>query len=239
MQKASFVIPAYNSAAWLAHAIQSAQKQTHPLIEIVVVDDCSTDSTQRLLDYIAPRDRRIKVIRNEKNLGRSASRNIGNAAATGDVILVLDADDLAYPNRAELSIKKLAKADFIHGSCDVIDCVGNRASIHIADVFDREKALESKFNYMIHSTCAYTKAVAEKYKYRDGAISDLGIDDWAFQLEVGLNERVDFTPAVIGAYRETSTGISVTRDPEKVKKEKEAFLALHRAGIGNLAGASL
>ncbi len=224
MLKASFVIPSYNCAAWLAHAIVSAQKQSYPLIEIVVVDDCSTDSTRQLLDYVAPRDRRIKVIRNEKNLGRSASRNIGNAAATGDVILVLDADDLAYPDRAKLTIEKMKNADFIYGSCDVIDCMGNRTGVNDADVFNKERALTDKLNFITHSSCAYTKAIAERYKYRDGEISELGIDDWAFQLEACLAEKTDFIPAIVGAYRETSTGISFTRDQKKVLAAKDAFL---------------
>lgn len=226
MLKASFVIPTYQSAAWAAHAIESCQKQSYPLIEIVVVDDCSTDSTPKLLDYISNRDRRVKVIRNEKNLGRSASRNLGNAAATGEILLVLDADDIAYPDRAKLTVEKMKKADFVYGTCDVIDCIGNKLGINYADVLDKEKCLKDKLNYMTHSGVAYSKALAMRYPYREGELSDLGIDDWSMQTEVILSsERIDFIPTPIGAYRELSSGISKTRDEQKVAEAKDKFIA--------------
>lgn len=225
MLRTSFVIPSYNCEEWLNHAIESCQKQSYPLIEIVVVDDCSTDGTKLLLDYVSNRDRRIKVIRNEKNLGRSASRNIGNAAATGEIILVLDADDIAYADRAKFSVKALEKADLVYGTCDVIDCLGTKLGTNYADVFNKDRALADKLNYMTHSGVAYTKKIAERYQYRE-ELSALGIDDWGFEIETALaGERLEPIMTTIGAYRELSTGISKTRDESKVAELKDKFIA--------------
>lgn len=232
MLKASFVIPSFNSAAWLPHAISSAQKQTHPDIEVVVVDDGSTDSTPEVMSFLCERDKRIKYIRLDKNLGRSEARNIGNSHAEGEVLLVLDADDVAYPDRAKLSIERLKKADFVHGSCDVMDAIGTRVHTHIADVFNREKAVKEGLNYMVHSTCAYTKDLASKVRYRGGEVSDLGIDDWAFQIEAAFaGYRLDHIAPVIGAYRDLSTGISKTRDREMVIAAKRAFMETLQAPL--------
>lgn len=223
--KISFVIPSYNSSAWLAQAVQSVLEQTHKDIECVVVDDCSFDSTFDYMTWQA-KDKRVVYVRNEKNLGRSVSRNIGNVKATGEVICVLDADDLALPKRAEITAAQFKKgAKFLYGSAVRIDACGRSAGEIQADVFDRKKALESMMNRITHSTVAYTPEIARQFPYRDGEASRLGVDDWAQQIEVALaGVKLDFVPNVLSAYRILSSGISQNRSEEEVKKFKAAFL---------------
>lgn len=225
MKKISFVIPTYNSVLWLPHAVDSCLKQDYKDLEVVVVDDGSTDTTPEVMKFLAEKDNRINYIRLEKNGGRSKARNVGNDAAKGDYIAVLDADDVSYPNRAKLTVEKLAKADFVHGSCDFMDVLGNRVATHLADVFNLEKAMKDRLNYMVHSTIAYRKNLAKSLKYREGELSDLGLDDWAFQLEAATSgAKIDFILPVIGAYRDLASGISKQRPREKVEAAKEAFL---------------
>ena len=222
--KASFVIPSYNSAAWLVHSVKSAQKQTYANLEIVVVDDGSTDSTENIMKFVAEKDARIKYIRLQKNVGRSEARNIANKEASGDIILVLDADDIAYPDRAALSAKALAHADFVHGSADVIDAIGTKLGVYRADVFNKEKAVKEGVNRIVHSTCAYRKELADKIPYLGGDAAKLGLDDWAFQLEVAFSgAKMNHIENVIGAYRDIETGISKTRDQGLVVAFKRKF----------------
>ncbi len=221
----SFVIPAYNSAAFLTHAIESAQKQTYPNIEIVVVDDGSTDSTEKVMRFLVEKDARISYIKLPKNMGRSEARNIGNKAARGEFILVLDADDIAYPDRARLTVEKLRKCDFVNGAAQEIDVIGNLLGVYRAEVFNKERALREKVNRMVHSTCAYRKEIALKFPYRSGEPSKLGLDDWAFQLEVALSgAKMDVISVEIGAYRDLNTGVSKTRDHKAVEAFKTAFI---------------
>lgn len=84
--KVSVVIPLYNYSRWVGKAIQSAQEQTTKPIEIIVVDDASTDNP------IIPDG--VKVIKLKQNSGVAVARNTGIAAAKGDIILCLDADDM-------------------------------------------------------------------------------------------------------------------------------------------------
>ena len=223
--KCSFVIPSYNSAAWLAHAVESALKQDYANIEVVVVNDGSTDSTNKLMTFLAEKDARIVYVNLEKNVGRSEARNIGNAKATGEYILVLDADDIAYPNRATATVAKLKNADFVNGSCDYIDAIGNLLGTHTADIFNREKSIKTKLNYMVHSTCAYRKEIAQRFGYFGDESSRLGLDDWQFQLEVAMSgAKMEIIPTVIGAYRDIKSGISKVRDPKEVEAFKTAFM---------------
>lgn len=224
--KASFVIPTFNSAAWVAHAVNSAQKQSYANLEIVVVDDGSTDSTKKVMEFMAEKDTRIKYVRLDKNMGRSYARNYGNTIASGDFLMVLDADDIAYPDRAKLTAEKISKgADFVHGSMDYIDCIGSMLGTHVADVFNLDRAVKEKLNRIVHSSCAYTKELSRRQIYVEGEASKLGLDDWAYQLAAATSgAKFDHITPVIGAYRDLDTGISKTRDPLAVEAFKAAYL---------------
>lgn len=100
----SVVIPAYNAAATLADTLDSVIGQTYPHIEIVVVDDGSRDATAEVLARYAPRVRAIR----QANGGLAAARNAGLAAATGEFIALLDADDLCEPERIGAQVAFMA-----------------------------------------------------------------------------------------------------------------------------------
>lgn len=89
----SVVIPAYNAAASLGETVASAQRQSLAEIEILIVDDASTDDTLALARRLAAADPRIRVFAGEQNRGPSGARNLGFAAARGEWIALLDADD--------------------------------------------------------------------------------------------------------------------------------------------------
>jgi succinoglycan biosynthesis protein ExoO len=95
----SVVIPAYNAAGFLGNAVASLQAQTLRDWEAIIVDDASTDETVDVANALAAADDRIQVMRLERNGGPSAARNVGFAAARGEWIAVLDADDLYLPER--------------------------------------------------------------------------------------------------------------------------------------------
>jgi glycosyltransferase involved in cell wall biosynthesis len=101
----SVVIAAYNSESTIREAIDSVLSQTLAKWEIVVVDDASTDATGAILDEFAG-DERFQIIRNSSNLGSGRSRNIAFAAAKGEFVAVLDADDLMLPERLRLQLEK-------------------------------------------------------------------------------------------------------------------------------------
>lgn len=107
----SIVIPAYNVAPYIAEAVNSALDQTLRDIEVIVVDDGSTDATPKILDEIrrARGDARLRIIR-QPNGGLSAARNTGIRNARGAFIGFLDSDDIWAPEKAELQID-LMRAD--------------------------------------------------------------------------------------------------------------------------------
>ncbi|AQT84950.1 glycosyltransferase-like protein [Paenibacillus larvae subsp. larvae] len=102
--KVSIIIPVYNNAPFLEQSIRSAICQTYANIEIVMVDDCSTDpAVQPILDKFSAYPN-VRLYRNNQNQGISRTQNIAIFHATGDIIAFLDCDDLLEPFAVELSL---------------------------------------------------------------------------------------------------------------------------------------
>ncbi|MEH2107465.1 glycosyltransferase family 2 protein [Nostoc sp.] len=111
--KVSVIIPAYNTEAYIAKAIESALEQTLDDIEVIIVDDGSTDKTVEIAKSFT--DQRLKIMVNQQNLGVSAARNRALRAAQGEWIAVLDSDDWYVPERLEklVSLANEINADMI------------------------------------------------------------------------------------------------------------------------------
>jgi glycosyltransferase involved in cell wall biosynthesis len=112
--KVSIVMTAYNAEKYVRAALDSILAQTFRDFEFIIVDDGSTDATPDILATYARSDPRVRILRNEKNLSVPASANRGFAAARGDYIARMDADDVSFPERLEKQVAFLdAHPDFI------------------------------------------------------------------------------------------------------------------------------
>lgn len=103
--KISAIVPTYNSEEFIEESIKSLCTQTHPLTEILIIDDFSTDGTLNIINKLSNRYKNIRIIENSSNLGVSATRNKGIKEALGDWLLFLDADDIAEENLVEEAIE--------------------------------------------------------------------------------------------------------------------------------------
>ena len=91
-QKITFIVPVYNVEKYIYRCVQSILKQSYSNIEVILVDDGSTDASGEIIDEMASEDVRIKVI-HQKNSGVSTARNSGLMTASGEYILFIDGDD--------------------------------------------------------------------------------------------------------------------------------------------------
>jgi glycosyltransferase involved in cell wall biosynthesis len=94
----SVIVPAYNAAGFIAEALDSALSQTYSNLEVIVVDDGSTDDTAEIVEAVVSRDPRVRLLR-QKNCGVAAARNRGIEQSRGALIAPLDADDLWRPDK--------------------------------------------------------------------------------------------------------------------------------------------
>lgn len=122
MPQVSIVIPAYNVGPYLQRCLDSVCNQTLHDIEIIVVDDASTDDTPEILQKAARQDHRIVALRHDENKGLHLARKTGVLAATGAYTLMLDGDDELDPNMCEQLVARFSgtHADMLHFGISVI-----------------------------------------------------------------------------------------------------------------------
>ena len=118
MTSVSVIIPAYNSASTIIRALQSVAAQTLAPLEIIVVDDASTDTTHDLVTTFASSSSiPVRVVTQTINSGPSAARNAGWDRAIGDYIAFLDADDQWHPRKIELQYPIMQTQPEVTMSC--------------------------------------------------------------------------------------------------------------------------
>ena len=101
----TIIVPAYNVEKTIENCIKSISSQTYEMIEIIIVDDGSSDNTYGIAGRLAGKDERIRVVR-QKNKGASSARNRGIQEATGEFIIFVDADDTIMSNMVETLVDK-------------------------------------------------------------------------------------------------------------------------------------
>ena len=114
----SVLIPTYNSAEFIKDCVESIINQTYKNIEIIIVDDASTDKTFDILKRLAKQDKRIRLFQNRTNLGITDNMNNGIYKCNGKYIAILDGDDWAYPYRIEEQVKVMENKQ------DIVLCSG-------------------------------------------------------------------------------------------------------------------
>jgi glycosyltransferase involved in cell wall biosynthesis len=106
--KVSVIIPTHNRVTLLKRAVASVLAQTHKQVEIIIVNDASSDATAAYLADLVSVDLRIRVLTNEQAMGGSRSRNAGIAVAEGQWVAFLDDDDTWLPNKLDMQLHALA-----------------------------------------------------------------------------------------------------------------------------------
>ena len=149
MDLISVIVPVYNVEAYIAKCIESIQNQSYQHLEIILVDDGSTDDSGDICDQYAAYDDRIKVIHQE-NGGISAARNTGIETANGDYITFVDSDDYIAPNMYEDMLNILKDNDL-----DILECTAFRDkggtiiegyNDGLLKIFNRKEALKLSLN---------------------------------------------------------------------------------------------
>ncbi len=107
----SIVMPVYNGEAYIAAAVDGVRAQTFSDWELIVVDDCSTDGTAQVCAALAATDRRVRVMRPDENRGAGHARNVGLAAAAGEYLAFLDADDAVDADWLERAVGAARRQD--------------------------------------------------------------------------------------------------------------------------------
>src|SRR4051794_2507888 len=101
----SVLMTAYNREAYIAVAIESVLASTYENFELIIVDDHSADNTHAIARQYEQKDNRVRVFRNEKNLGDYPNRKFASSLAVGKYLKFFDSDDILYPHGLEVMVR--------------------------------------------------------------------------------------------------------------------------------------
>lgn len=175
----SVIVPVFNVEAYLNKCLDSIQNQTLDAIEIIVIDDGSTDESKKIAEDIAKEDERIKVY-SKSNGGLSSARNFGIEKATADYLVFVDSDDYIDPDMIELLYTNLLQENADISMCTIYDIYPGIPAKQNSDirrmVVSNEEAIKIVFEAKITSVYAvaklYKKSLFDTVKYPVGKIAE-------------------------------------------------------------------
>ena len=190
MEKISVIVPVYNVENYLKESIESVINQTYKSLEIIIVDDGSTDNSGKICDEYVSKDSRIKVVHQE-NKGLSGARNTGLEIATGKYIMFLDSDDTFTIDACEKLYNYIEKtnADYVIGNYINMDEDG---TIWEKPVFDPNKYVEFKLSIEDYTHSFYTM--------NSGVWNKIFRKSFLDELQVRFVERVPAEDAIFTTY---------------------------------------
>lgn len=232
----SVVVINFNYARYLSQAINSALSQTYQAVEVIVVDDCSTDESREVISGYG--DRVVACFR-DLNGGMSASANTGFLASRGDRIVFLDADDLLYPHAlATISeawrpgiVQSQARLDLIDEAGEVHDIYPPLETKFLSGDMRTALATQGRYSTTVTSGLAFARSALERVMPIPEAAFDRSADGYLaavvplFGEIVAINER-------LGAYRRHSTNHSgfaaniATRARWRVEHDRQRYVAI-------------
>lgn len=202
----SVVMPSYNSERFIVESIKSVQSQTYGDWELLVVDDCSTDSTVAVAEAIAKDDPRIHVFSNELNSGAACSRNRALREARGDWIAFLDSDDLWKPEKLEKQLAFMRENDcaFSYTEYETISENGEPLGRRYSGPKRITRAGMRRYCWPGCLTVMY-----DRHEVGLVQIADLKKhNDYAMWLKTADNADCMLLPMVLGKYRVRASSVS-------------------------------
>lgn len=203
MQKVSVIIPAYNKADLTVQTVNSVLAQTYKNVEIIVVDDGSTDDTAHKLSIFGDK---IKYLL-KKNGGACSARNAGLRKASGEFIAFLDCDDLYHPTKIERSVDYLNKHPefgFVHTGVNWIDNDGKKVGTNIDKRSRKEGWIADRLIYG-NFLCNPTIVARQQFVRSIGGFDEsmFAPADWDFWLKLAEKCQAGFISEALTDYRIT------------------------------------
>jgi glycosyltransferase involved in cell wall biosynthesis len=229
------IIPAYNAAGFIVETLGSALNQTYRDLEIIVVDDGSTDNTAEIVEDIASRDTRVCLLR-QKNRGAAAARNLGIEHAGGRLIAPLDADDLWRPDKIAKQVTAMRSAGprvgMVYAWSSLIDEAG-RALLRGGNVARYEGYVQPFLvlhNFIGNGSAPLLRreCVLEVGGY-DTSLRPRGGECEDHMLYLDIAERYDvvFVPEILVGYRVSPSSLS--NNVQRMKRGHELVLETMRS----------
>lgn len=224
----SVLMPVYNTALYLREAMDSMLCQTFKDFELIVLDDCSPDNAEEILD--AYDDSRIVRYKGEKNVGLSNVLNVGIGMARGKYIARMDSDDISLPQRLLVQVDYLEK----HPDVDLVSVgmrlFGAKEGIWIREINSEKVKIEALFHSpLLHASSVWRKDAFEKQglRFRQEMVPAEDYDLWTRAMLKGL--KLVNLPEVLYEYRIHDAQATVQTDKTAAKSREVQMAYLQEA----------
>jgi glycosyltransferase involved in cell wall biosynthesis len=219
----SIIVPTYNREKFIVRTIQSVLSQTYTNFELIIVDDGSTDNTEKFVGNV--KDKRIKFFKKE-NEERGAARNYGTNKAKGDYITFLDSDDLLYSKyleEANLFIASNNAINIFHQLFEVTNILGK--VIHSANYSNNNvfKSLIKKGNFMACQGMFLQKDFAKSNLFIEDR-NLAGSEDYELWLRISTITKIIINPVITSALLQHLERSVVNININNLIKRKELML---------------
>lgn len=224
----SVVIPCYNAEKYIKESVYSIINQTYNKLEIICVDDCSTDNTLKILKEIARKDQRVIILQNPENLKISKTLNRGIEHSSGEYIARMDADDIALPVRIEKQIEFLEanpQIGLCGACCEKIDATGKHIGYMRYPLKHEELKSALLFtSVFIHPTVVFRKKIFNEL----GGYEDLmPVEDFEYWIRIVQHFQVANLTDVLLKYRWHGDNVTVNQNIMRIEQLSKV-LSLHQ-----------
>ncbi len=220
-------MPVYNGEKYIKYAVNSVLEQSYKEFELIIINDCSTDSTSEILAAYEKMDSRIKLYYNDKNLGVSKSLNLALKIAKGVFIARIDSDDIWFKDKLRKQIEYLANnpSTYMLGTGKkVIDESGNILNTKEKQFFGYAQIKRQiiKNNLFCHSSVIFRRSILNDAGYYNENF--LNSEDYEFWIRILAKRKGEILPESLVYYRLHKEMISI-------KKRKQQFFYVIKARL--------
>ncbi len=222
----SVIVPAYNAERFLGDAVASVLRQNSKDLELIIVNDGSSDSTEALIERFKAEDPRVRPVHKD-NGGPSSARNAGIAAARGDLVCFLDADDVLLPDKLERQgafLQYFPSCDLVYSDFYVGDAALN--PILLRSMAPPDVPMPELFSY-----CCWFAPMSPLMRAR--VLAKVGAfdeklrtsEDWDFWIRASRCAAFGYLPGPVGVYRMHSA--QAHNDVAQIRKTSEDLIRKH------------
>jgi glycosyltransferase involved in cell wall biosynthesis len=212
----SAIVPAFNAEHFIGRTLESILTQTYARLEVIVVDDGSTDGTTRVIEDFCRRDSRVRLLR-QANAGVSAARNLAIANSVGEFIAPIDADDLWYPTKIEKQLECFAQGNnqigLVYTWSAMIDEADRLNGRWSASQLEGDVYLPLIYRNFVGNASAplirrHCLEVVGSYNLNLKVGNSQGAEDWDLYLRIAEQFTFGLVPEFLTGYRQLSSSMS-------------------------------
>ena len=215
----SIIMPSWNTGRFIAESIESVLHQTYQNWELLIVDDCSTDDTDVVVESF--KDSRIRYLKNEKNSGAALTRNRAIREARGEWIAFLDSDDLWQPEKLEKQVAFMKEHDYVftYHDFEKIDEESKPLNVYVSGPAVVTKRKMYNYGYPGCLTFMYSAKALGEIQIKDIKKNN----DYAILLKLCKKADCYLLPENLARYRIRKASISHDKLKKKLKSHYDLF----------------